>query len=316
MARIPEAGLTDLKEHFDMVYPETFTFSEEDLQKHIAGADGILSVFTLPLKAALLQLAPRLQIISNFGVGYNNIDVDFATAHRIAVCNTPDSVTEPTAEMAMGLMISLMRRICETDRKLRSTSGLKWGMMENLGSSLWGKTLGIIGLGRIGRALARRAIASGMRVIYFNRTRLDPALERQYGVQWEPFEILLQQSDVISLHCPLTNETHHLIGEKEIALMKKGVFIINTSRGPVIHEKALVKGLSDGKIGGAGLDVFEYEPAISPELLNMDQVVLTPHNATGTIDTRIMTAREAAQNIIRFFNGSRDIAIVNPVIWD
>ena len=209
MAQVPLSGLTELQEQFDIIYPETFYFSEPDLRRYIVEADGILSVFTAPLKSDLLQLALRLRIISNFGVGYNNIDLDYATTRGIAVCNTPDSVTEPTAEMAMGLMIAVMRRISETDRKLRGSSDLKWGMMENLGSSLWGKTLGIIGMGRIGRSLARRAVASGMKVIYYNRTRLDAATELQYGANLVSFNYLVQQSDVISLHCPLTDDTHH-----------------------------------------------------------------------------------------------------------
>lgn len=315
MAQVPKSGLTDLQEQFDIIYPESFYFSDTDLRRHIADADGILSVFTAPLGSELLQMALRLRIISNFGVGYNNIDLDYATARGIAVCNTPDSVTEPTAEMAMGLMIALMRRISETDRKMRNKSGLKWGMMENLGSSLWGKTLGIIGMGRIGKALARRAVASGMKVIYYNRTRLDAATELLYGTNLVSFRDLIQQADVLSLHCPLTDDTHHLIGESEFAQMKDGVYIINTSRGAVIDERALVRNLSNGKIGGAGLDVFEEEPEISRELPLMDNVVLTPHNATGTIDTRIATAREACGSLIRFFNGLRDIPIVNPSIW-
>lgn len=315
MAQVPMAGLSELKEQFDIIYPRTFYFSDSDLRKEIVEADGILSVFTAPLGSELLQLAQNLRIISNFGVGYNNIDMEYATTRGIAVCNTPDSVTEPTAEMAMGLMIALMRRISETDRKLRGVEGLKWGMMENLGSSLWGKTLGIIGMGRIGRALARRAVASGMKVIYYNRTRLDVATELQYGATLVSFNNLIQQSDVISLHCPLTDDTHHLIGENEFSNMKDGIYIINTARGAVIDERALVQSLSNGKIGGAGLDVFEAEPAISRELYLMDNVVLTPHNATGTIDTRIATAREASGSLIRFFNDRRDIPIVNPLIW-
>jgi lactate dehydrogenase-like 2-hydroxyacid dehydrogenase len=315
MAQVPKSGLTELQDQFDIIYPESFSFNESELKQHIVDADGILSVFTLPLRAEVLQRARQLQIISNFGVGYNNIDLDYATAKGIAVCNTPDAVTEPTAEMAMGLMIALMRRISETDRKLRSAPGLKWGMMENLGSSLYGKTLGIIGLGRIGRALARRAVASGMKVIYFNRTKPDASDELGYGANWVPFNSLIQQSDIISLNCPLTDDTHHLIGENQISQMKDGVFIINTSRGAVIDERALVRNLLNGKLGGAGLDVFEEEPTISRELLLMDNVVLTPQNATGTIDTRIITAREASANIIRFFQGNRDISIVNPVIW-
>ena len=315
MAQVPKSGLTDLQEQFDIIYPEKFSFNDSDIKRLIVDADGVLSVFTLPLRADVLQLARKLQIISNFGVGYNNIDLDYATAKGIAVCNTPDAVTEPTAEMAMGLMIAVMRRISETDRKLRSPSGLKWGMMENLGSSLFGKTLGIIGMGRIGRALARRAVASGMKVIYYNRTRLDASLEQAYGANWVSFNNLVEQSDVISLNCPLNDDTHHLIGENQFSQMKNGVFIINTSRGAVIDESALVRNLTIGKIGGAGLDVFEEEPAISRELLIMDNVVLTPHNATGTIDTRIITATEASVNIIRFFGGRRDISIVNPDIW-
>jgi len=313
MARIPESGLTALKEHFDLIYPEpgNFYFTESDLKKHIPEADGLLSVFTFPVSADLLQYAVKLQIISNFGVGYNNIDVAYATSRGIAVCNTPDSVTEPTAEMAMGLMIAVMRRISETDRKLRSEPGLKWGMMENLGSSLFGKTLGIVGFGRIGKALARRAIASGMKVIFYNRTIPEFKTDHDYCSDWVPFDQLIQVSDVISLHCPLNESTFHLIGESEISQMKKGAYLINTSRGSVIDEKALIRYLSNGKLGGAGLDVFEDEPSISQELFQMDNVVLTPHNATGTIDTRIETAREASENLIRFFNGQTNISMVN-----
>jgi lactate dehydrogenase-like 2-hydroxyacid dehydrogenase len=315
MARIPKVGLAALEEQFEIIYPEQFYFTEDDLKQQIVDVDGLLSVFTAPVSSELLQNARQLQIISNFGVGYNNINLDYATSRGIAVCNTPDSVTEPTAEMAMGLMIALMRRISETDRKLRCANGLKWGMMENLGSSLLGKTLGIIGMGRIGRALARRAVASGMNIIYYNRTRLAANIELQYNAKWVSFNNLIRQSDVVSLNCPFTDDTHHLIGEKEILQMKDGVFIINTSRGAIINEQALVNYLSNRKIGGAGLDVFEAEPMISRELLEMDNVVLTPHNATGTIDTRIATAREASMNLINFFNGRHDIPIVNPSIW-
>jgi len=315
MARVPESGLTTLKEHFDIIYPEpgNFYFTESDLKKHITEADGLLSVFTFPVSGDLLQHAGKLRIISNFGVGYNNIDVAYATSRGIAVCNTPDSVTEPTAEMAMGLMIAVMRRISETDRKLRSEVGLKWGMMENLGSSLFGRTLGIVGMGRIGKALARRAVASGMKVIYYTRTMPESISDPDHYCEWVPFDQLIKVSDVISLHCPLNESTFHLMGEKEISQMKNGVYLINTSRGSVIDEKALVRYLSNGKIAGAGLDVFEDEPLISRELFLMDNVVLTPHNATGTIETRILTAREAAENLIRFFNGQTNISMVNQL---
>jgi len=216
----------------------------------------------------------------------------------------------------MGLMISVMRRITETDRCLRSNPDFKWGMMENLGKGLYGKTLGIIGMGRIGRAVARRATASGIKIIYYNRTKLPQDIENQSGAEWVPLETLISNADVISLHCPLTDKTYHLLDEKEMSQMKEGVFIINTSRGSVINEKTLVKYLQIGKIGGAGLDVFEEEPVIQPELYHMNNVVLTPHNATGTIDTRIELAREASKNILDYFEGKKNISIVNPKVWE
>ncbi len=316
VARVPSIGLKELEEKFDLIYPVEFQFNSDELKERIKEVDGLLSVFVLPITKELLQSATRLKIIANFGVGYNNIDVDSATSMGIVVCNTPNAVTEPTAEMAMGLLISLMRRISETDRKLRIDPGFKWGMMKNLGTTLYGKTLGIIGMGRIGTALARRAVASGMKVIYYNRRRLSDDLEFKSGAKWHPFDELLSIADVISLHCPLSEETYHLIDEKEMELMKDGVFIINTSRGQVINEKMLVKYLKNGKIGGAGLDVFEEEPIIQPALYEMDNVVLTPHNATGTIDTRIDTTREASRNIIDFFEGKKSISIVNPKVWE
>jgi lactate dehydrogenase-like 2-hydroxyacid dehydrogenase len=234
----------------------------------------------------------------------------------IAVCNTPNAVTEPTAEMAFGLLLSLTRNIALCDRGLRTDPHFKWGMMENLGTGIYGKTVGIIGMGRIGQAFARRAIASGMKIAYHNRTKLSPEIESNFNCRSVTLDELYSQSDVISLHCPLTPETSHLIDEQAILKMKDRVILINTSRGAVIEEKMLVKYLLNGKIGGAGLDVFEDEPGITPELLTMDQVVLTPHNATGTIDTRIEIGKEAALNILRFFEGQRDISIINPEIWE
>jgi glyoxylate reductase len=316
IAAIPKAGLTDLEEKFELIYPTTsFMFSDDEIKKHIRTADGVLSVFTRPLTAEMLGEASKLKIIANYGVGYNNIDIAKATEMGVVVCNTPNAVTEPTAEMAFGLLLSLTRNIALTDRGLRTNPDFKWGMMENLGTGIYGKTLGIIGMGRIGQAFSRRAIASGMKVIYFNRTRLSVEIEEKYACQQVSLEELLQKSDVISMHCPMTNETYHLLDESAMKKMKNGAIILNTARGPVIDEKALVTYLQNGKLGGAGLDVFEAEPIISPELLLLDNVVLTPHNATGTIDTRIETGREASRNILRFFEGRKDISIVNPEVW-
>ncbi|MEI7828168.1 MAG: NAD(P)-dependent oxidoreductase [Prolixibacteraceae bacterium] len=316
IAAIPKAGLSDLEEKFELIYPtKSFMFSDDEIKNHIRLADGVLSVFTRPLTAEMLDIASRLKVIANFGVGYNNIDITKANEMGIVVCNTPNAVTEPTAEMAFGLLLSLTRKIALTDREMRTNPNFKWGMMENLGTGIYGKTLGIIGMGRIGQAFARRAIASGMKVIYFNRTRLSVEIEEKYACQQVGFEELLQKSDVISMHCPMTNETFHLLDEAAMKKMKNGAIILNTARGPVIDEKALVTYLQNGKLGGAGLDVFEAEPIVSPELFVLDNVVLTPHNATGTIDTRIETGREASRNILRFFEGRRDISIVNPEVW-
>ena len=316
IAAVPKKGLAELEQTCDLIYPtESFMFSDEEIKKHIRLADGVLSVFIRPLNAEMLGEATNLKIVANFGVGYNNIDIDKANEMGIVVCNTPHAVTEPTAEMAFGLLLSLTRNIALTDRGLRMNPDFKWGMMENLGTGIFGKTVGIVGMGRIGQAFARRAIASGMKVIYYNRTRLPEAIEKKYNCERVSFDELLERSDVVSLHCPLTDETHHLLGEAAMIKMKQGAIILNTARGPVIDEKMLVKYLKNGKLGGAGLDVFEDEPVITPELLSLNQVVLTPHNATGTVDTRIEIAQEAANNLIRFFEGRKDISIVNPQVW-
>jgi glyoxylate reductase len=315
IAAIPKQGLEALEQKCDLIYPtESFMFSDDEIKKHIRQAHGVLSLFIRPLSAEMLGEATRLKIVANFGVGYNNIDVAKATEMGVVVCNTPKAVTEPTAEMAFGLLLSLTRNIALTDRGLRTNPDFRWGMMENLGTGIFGKTVGIIGMGRIGQAFARRAIASGMKVIYYNRTKLPDEIERNYHCELVSFDELLERSDVISLHCPLTTETHHLLDEAAMIKMKQGAIILNTARGPVIDEKVLVKYLQNGKLGGAGLDVFEAEPVITPELLTLDSVVMTPHNATGTIDTRIETAREAAENILRFFEGRKDISIVNPQV--
>jgi glyoxylate reductase len=317
IAAIPKKGLAELEKTCDLIYPEhAFMFTDEEIKQYIPQADGVLSVFIRPLTADMLKGAGKLRIIANFGVGFNNVDVDKANEMGVVVCNTPNAVTEPTAEMAFGLLLALVRNIALTDRGLRTNPAFKWGMMENLGTGIFGKTAGIVGMGRIGQAFARRAIASGMKVIYYNRTRLPLDIEEKYQCERVTFDELLERSDVISLHCPLTAETHHLIDEPAMIRMKQGAIILNTARGPVIREQMLVKYLKNGKLGGAGLDVFENEPVITPALLELDNVVMTPHNATGTIDTRIEIASEAAENLSRFFAGRRDISIVNPQVWE
>lgn len=311
--RLPHEGFVELKKQFEVVMPsdETF-FSREEVLKMLPDFDALLPSFQFKVDKEVLNIAKkRIKIISNFGVGYNNIDVEYASKCGITVTNTPDPVIEPTAEQAFALMLAVARRIAECDRKMRVPNGLKWGVMENLGKSLYGKTLGIIGMGRIGQAVARRALASGMKIVYHNRTRLEKSIEEKYLAEYFELDELLIKSDFISLHTPLTNETKHLINRERLQKMKPNAILVNTARGAVIDEKALVEALQNNWIYGAGLDVFENEPEITTELIGLDNVVLAPHNGTATIDGRIEMSRFASQNIIRYFAGRNDITKVN-----
>ncbi len=300
--QLPQKGLKHIFENFEVIYPyHKEFFSNEEIIELAKDVDAIISVFLQKIDAKVIENAKKLRIISNYGVGFNNIDVEFATQRNIVITNTPDVVTEPTADMAMGLMLSTMRKIDECSRKLRLNPNFEWGLMKNLGTSLWGKTLGILGMGNIGKALARRALAAGMKIIYHNRKQLSLHEEQKYEAQFVDFEQLLQQSDVLSLNCPLTAETKHLINADAFLKMKKTAFLINTARGAVVHEDALVNALENNQIAGAGLDVFEFEPKIAEKLFSFDSVVMTPHTATGTHETRDELAYMAAQNIIDFF---------------
>lgn len=310
--RLFTEGFSDLMDKYEVVFPEKEIFSKEEVIHIISGFDAFISTFQFKMDKDVIDAGKgRVKIIANYGVGYNNVDVEYATKCGIVVTNTPDPVIEPTAELAFALMLASVRRIAECDRKMRIPNGLKWGVMENLGQSLYGKTLGIIGMGRIGQALARRALASGMKIVYYNRTRLSPALESNYQTQRLELDELLKTSDVISLNTPLTEETHHLINHNRLRLMKPTAILINTARGPVVDESALIQTLQNGIIAGAGLDVYEFEPLISPELLELDNVVLAPHNGTGTVDARIDMSRFVSQNIIRYFAGRTDFSRVN-----
>jgi len=262
---------------------------------------GLMAV--APVDKSVLNRAPNLEIISNYGVGYDNIDVDHATGLNIVVANTPNATTQPTAELALGLMISLVRRIAECDRLLRAAPDFKWGLMNNLGHTLYLKTLGIIGLGRIGKAVAARALPFGMKVIYHNRNRLALDLEKRQQVSYRSMEELLKEADLVSLHNPMTPDTRHLIGQHELKLMKSSACIINTSRGPVIDETALIAALKSNQIAGAGLDVYEQEPKIPAELLALPNVVLTPHIGTETYEARVAMAQEASLNFVEYFEG-------------
>jgi glyoxylate reductase len=281
------------------------------LLEAVAHADGLLCMITDRVDEKLLDLAPRLKIVANFGVGYNNIDVDAAAGRGVMVTNTPDVLTDSTADLAMALLLAVGRRMVESDRYTREGRFGFWAPFHFLGHEVSGATLGILGMGRIGEAVARRARGFNMRVLYHNRTPLPPDREQALGAGWVERERLLETSDYVSLHVPLTPDTHHLIGEAELAMMKPDAFLINTSRGPVVDEAALLKALKDGRIAGAGLDVYENEPVLTPGLPALDNVVLLPHIGSATMTTRRRMATMAVDNLLAGLEGEAPLNWVN-----
>jgi len=286
-----------------------------DLLEAVAGADGFLSMITDAVDAELLDAAPRLRVVSNMAVGYNNIDVAAATARGIVVTNTPGILTEATAELAFALILAAARRVVDLDRRTRAGEWTCWAPLLFLSREVSGKTLGVVGLGRIGRAVARRARAFGMRVLYHSRSRLEAAEERDLGVEYAEKDELLATADFVSLHVPLSAETRHLIGRRELDLMKPTAYLINTSRGPVVDEAALVEALKARRIEGAGLDVYENEPMLTPGLAALDNAVLLPHVGSATVETRTKMARMAAENLLSALRGERPAHVVNPEVW-
>lgn len=270
-----------------------------------AEAEILVSTFDYKVPRELIESMPRLKLIANFGAGFNNIDLEACRERGIRVTNTPQPVIEPTAELAFALMIDVARRVSEFDRALRTGTGEPMAVMNNLSHSLYGKTLGILGMGRIGQALARRAIASGMKILYHNRheltnERMKELTSEGIKVRYVDFQTLLQDSDFLSLNLPYTPEVHHIIGKPELGMMKRSAYLINTARGAHVDEVALVEALKSGIIAGAALDVYEFEPAIHPDLLKLPNVVLSPHTGTGTWEGRIAMCENVTDNIIAF----------------
>ena len=275
-------------------------------------AEILVSTFDYKVSAQMIASMPNLKLIANFGAGFNNIDLEACRARAIRVTNTPQPVIEPTAELAFALMIDVARRVSEFDRAIRNGNGEPMAVMNNLSHSLYGKTLGIIGLGRIGQALARRAKASGMQILYNNRHQLSADIEALYDARYVDFQSLLQESDFVSLNLPYTPEVHHLIGKPELGQMRRTAFLINTARGAHVDEQALIEALQNGIIAGAALDVYEHEPQISEELKALPNVVLSPHTGTGTWEGRIAMCENVCDNILAFTNN--DINKMNIVL--
>lgn len=308
---ILKESFVEAPDNYEFILPKAPSFSKEEIIERIPECDGLLSMFNFPIDKDIIDAGgTRLKIISNFGVGFNNVDIEYAKSKGIVVTNTPDPVVEPTAELAFALMSALSRRITECNRKLQTKDSIRWGVMENLGVGLYNKTLGIVGMGRIGQAVAKRAAVSGMKTIYYNRHRLPESVEKACNAEYVSLDSLFAQSDYISLHTPLDESTHHLIDANALSKMKKGVFIVNTARGPVVDESALVDYLENGHIGGAGLDVFEKEPQIHKGLLGRDNVIVVPHIGTATVEARIAMGRYAVKNIMLFFDGKNPLSRV------
>ncbi|HLX40899.1 MAG TPA: D-glycerate dehydrogenase [Ktedonobacteraceae bacterium] len=290
----------------------------EELVRRGPGHDYIYSLLTDNIDANFLQAcadaSPRLKMVANMAVGFNNIDVEAATRLSIAVSNTPGVLSDTTADLAFALLMATARRIPEAERFLRAGKYTGWGPLLFCGAEVHHSTLGLIGAGRIGKLVAQRARGFEMNVLYYDVYRMSPEDEQQYHLTYMPMDDVLQQSDFISVHTPYMPSTHHLMSKCEFSLMKPTAILINTARGPIVDERALVRALQNGTIAGAGLDVFENEPAVEPELLTMENVVLLPHIASASLNTRTLMATMASDNLVAHFHGERPPNILNPEI--
>ena len=289
-ADFPKIARDLLAPHFDVIeHPTEHGRSEDDVITILADADAAITLLQDPITRRVLESNPNLRIVSNLAVGYNNIDVDAARELGVTVTNTPGVLTEATADLTMAVILAVMRRIVEGDQEIRTTGRCEWEPLKLLGASLQGKTLGILGMGRIGSAVATRARAFGMEILGVRRG--------------DSIDELLATSDVVSLHVPLSRETHHLIDANALAKMKRGSYLINTSRGALVDENALCDALESGHLRGAGLDVYELEPEVNPRLLSMKNAVLLPHIGSATEEARNAMARIAATNVLLFLQG-------------
>ncbi|MGD0922839.1 MAG: D-glycerate dehydrogenase [Terriglobia bacterium] len=309
---LPAAALGRLASRCEVaVHPEDGALQPAQLGAACRDVEGLLVVGGR-VNEEVLKDAPRLRVVANCGVGYDNIDVAACTARGIVVTNTPGVLTDTTADLAFALLMAVARRVVEGDRLVRE-GRWQWSML--WGADIHHQTLGLYGFGRIGQALARRGRGFEMRVIYHDVQRAGAEIERELAAQFVDQETLLRESDFLSLHVPLTPETHHLIGARELTLMKPFAFLINTARGKVVDEEALVEALKSHRIAGAGLDVFEHEPHLHPELAKLENVVLLPHLGSATAETRLKMALLAVENLLAALDGRRPPNIVNPEVY-
>lgn len=316
---IPGTSLERLKESGHEVTISEFDrpLTAEEFIERARGVDAVLSLLSDKIDGDVIDaIGPQLKIVSNYAVGFDNINIDDATAKGVVVTNTPsDEVNEAVAEHAWALMLALARRVVEADESTRHGSYKGWEPGIFLGTNMVGKTLGIVGLGRIGSMAARRAAGFKMKVLY-NKRSPDPEAEKELGIEFADLDRLYAEADFVTLHVPLTDETRHMINRESLNKMKKGVIIANTARGAVINEGDLVESLREGKVGGAGLDVFDNEPNINPELIAMENVILTPHIASATIEARQKMGDQAVDAILKTLNSEKPDNFVNEDVWE
>ena len=304
--KIPEEVLDVVrKEHLVKVHGEDKPMERAVLLDSIGDKQGLLCTITDRIDDELLNKAPHLKMIANLGVGYDNIDVTAATAREIPVSNTPDVLTDATADLTFALILATARRVVEGDKRTRAGKFRFWAPFHFLGRDVSNKTLGILGLGRIGKAVARRATGFKMQVLYYNRHPLKGSVEKDLGVTYADLETLLGHSDFVSIHVPLNEGTRHLIDGSALGKMRKTAYLINTSRGPVVDEEALEKAVGEGRIAGAGLDVYEKEPDVLSGLMKLENVVLLPHMGSATVETRMKMAWKGTENLLAGLRGKR-----------
>ena len=312
---LPEAALALARSRADVdAYDVDAAMPRQVLLERLRDRHGLICVISEVVDQALLEACPGLRVVSNVAVGYNNVDVAACTKRGVVVTNTPDVLTDTTADFAWTLLMATARRIVEADRYVREGRFRQWEYLLLLGGDIHGKTLGVVGFGRIGRAMARRALGFGMRVLYQDAVAADVATERELRATRVDLSTLLRESDFVTLHTPLIPETRHLINADSLRTMKETAYLINAARGPVVDEAALVSALKEGRIAGAGLDVFEEEPRVHPGLMGLPNVVLAPHIASGSLETRLKMATLAVENCLAVLEGKTPPTPVNPEV--
>ena len=315
--RIYPEAIEYLEQHCEIDYEGTdIGLNAGELRERVKGKQGIVSQLTDKFTAEVIGQLEGVKVIANVAVGFDNIDVPAATRKGILVTNTPDVLTDTTADFAFTLLLAAARRVIEGHRYIHAGQWIRWGIDLLVGHDVHHKTLGIFGMGRIGQAMARRGRGFSMRVIYNDAVRAPEAVERELQLEFVPKEQLLREADFVSLHVPLLDSTRKLIGEPELRLMKTSAILVNTSRGPVVDEAAVAQALSERWIAAAGLDVFENEPHVHPALLRLDNVVLAPHIASASIDTRREMSMLAARNAVAALRGHRPETLLNPGLWE